>query len=267
LNSLFVLLGIESWKPALSALALPPTPLLLLILVGAWRAVRRRRLGVTLIVAGTALLWLSHCAGTGYWLSRWLLEPPPALAGERIAGLRGEPRDRVAIVVLGGGADPVAPEYGSANLVPASVERLRYALWLARATGLPVAFSGGAGWGQNGTQVEAQLAERMARDEFGQSLRWAETASRDTRENAVHSVALLRAAGIKHLVIVTHGWHMPRALRAFRLAAAGQLTIEAAPMGLAPAVQLPRLAWLPSIEGHTHVRRVLHEALGLLMGA
>ena len=45
------------------------------------------------------------------------------------------------------------------------------------------------------------------------------------------------------------------------------MTIEAAPMGLATRAQLPSLPWLPSGEGMLHVRRVLREALGLLMGA
>ena len=39
--------------------------------------------------------------------------------------------------------------------------------------------------------------------------------SRDTRENAARTLALLKPAGIDHIVLVTHGYHMPRALRAF----------------------------------------------------
>lgn len=268
MNSLFVLFGIESWKHVLGTLVLPPVPMLVLILIGAWRLARRRRLGASLIVAGVTLTWLGACSGTGYLLSHWLLKPPAALDAARIEQLRAHapPNKRAAIVVLGSGTEPFAPEYGASNLDRRSLERLRYGLWLARATGLPVAFSGGVGWAQEGTQSEAEVAKRVA-VEYGVALRWAEKQSRDTRENAAHSVALLKQADVEHLLIVTHDWHMPRALRAFKRAADERLVIEAAPMGLANRAQLPRLAWLPSSEGNTHVRQVLHEVVGLWMGA
>ncbi|MFZ2651233.1 MAG: YdcF family protein, partial [Burkholderiaceae bacterium] len=218
-----------------------------------------------------------------HWLSRWLLDPPAALSAERIGAIRAQAAKsrNTAIVVLGGGSEPLAPEYGTSNLNAASAERLRYGLWLARATGVPVAFSGGIGWGQLGSQTEAQVAERIARDDFGLTLRWAESQSRDTRQNAAFSLALLRRAGVNHVLLVTHDWHMPRALRDFRRAAnpgveetsGGRavpqdgFTIEAAPMGLATRAQLPYMPWLPSGDGALHVRRVLREALGSLMGA
>ncbi len=269
LNSLFVLLGIESWKPALAALLLPPVPLLLMVLLGAWLMERRRWFGATTLLLGVALLWLSHCAVSGNALSRWLLNPPEALSAQRIEALRADSgaRKHVAIVVLGGGVEPLAPEYGTSSLTSASAERLRYGLWLARATNLPVAFSGGIGWGEAGNESEAQAAERIARHEFGLPLRWAEGESRDTRENAVRSIALLRREGVNHIVLVTHDWHMTRALRDFERAGKDGFTIEAAPLGLSRRVNLPNLPWLPSGDGMLHVRRVLREALGLLMGA
>ena len=63
-NSLFVLMGIESWKPVLTALLLPPVPFLLLTLVGARLILPRRGWGWTLIVLSVAGLWLSNCIGT-----------------------------------------------------------------------------------------------------------------------------------------------------------------------------------------------------------
>jgi hypothetical protein len=33
-NDIFVMLGVESWKPALGALLLPPTPFALMVLAG-----------------------------------------------------------------------------------------------------------------------------------------------------------------------------------------------------------------------------------------
>ena len=265
MNSLFALLDLEAWKPVLTALLLPPVPLLALLLIGLVLRGRRGGLGATLIGGSVLLLWLTACTGFAEALTAPLLHPPPALAAARVQALRGAPA--TAIVVLGGGMEPRAPEYGTASLRYSSLERLRYGVWLGRQTGLPVAFSGGVGWAQPGATPEAQVAARIAADEFGRPLKWTEDQSRDTRENAARSLALLRPAGIRHIVLVTHGWHMPRAQHAFEAAAGGAVTIEPAPMGLAQRNELPLLRWMPSSDGYAGVRAVLREALGRLAGA
>lgn len=268
-NSLFVLLDIESWKPVLTALLLPPVPLLLMVLLGARLLMPSRGLGWLVILISVSLLWLSACSGTGHWLSRMLLQPPPALSAQRIAELRtlAQARQPIAIVVLGGGVDPYAPEYALSSLSEASLERLRYGLWLGRETGLPVAFTGGVGWGQKDSVAEAQVAARIASQEFGRPLRWVEDSSRDTRENAANTVALLKPAGIKRVLLVTHGWHMKRSVRAFEKFAAGEMRIEAAPMGLAADSHTLALTWMPSNDGFKKVRQVLRELAGLGLGA
>ena len=105
---------------------------------------------------------------------------------------------------------------------------------------------------------------------FRSPLRWAESRSRDTRENAQYAVALLREQPPRHLVIVTHGWHMPRAMRAFREASAragATWQIVAAPMGLAQRIERPALRWIPSSEGFMLVRAVLREKMGWWLGS
>lgn len=267
LNSLVILLGLESWKPLLTALLLPPVPLLVLVLIGARLIPARRGAGWFIVIASVVLLWLSSCSGSARFLSQTVLRPPPALGPERIKALKADTKTPTAIVVLGGGLEPYAPEYGAANLRYPSLERLRYGLWLARETGLPVAFSGGVGWAQPDAPAEARIAGRIAAAEFGRPIKWFEDASRDTRENASHSVALLRQSGIRHIVLVTHGVHMPRALHAFEAAAQGEMQIEPAPMGLAQQVDLPALGWLPSTMGTIDVRAILRELIGRAVGA
>ena len=267
MNSLFVLLGFESWKPILTALLLPPVPLLLLLVFGARLMLPRRGWGWLVILVSIALLWLTACTGSARLLSQFVLHPPGALSTARIKELKTQARAPIAIVVLGGGMEPFAPEYGVSNLQHASLERLRYGIWLSRQTGLPLAFSGGVGWAQPDAKPEARIAAQIAATEFGLPLKWVEDNSRDTRENAARSVALLKPAGIKHIVLVTHGWHMPRAARAFETAAGGEMRIEAAPMGLAQGNELPALAWIPSSAGMTEVRQTLRELLGRLVGA
>ena len=265
-NDLFVLLSAESWKPVLTALLLPPVPFLLLMLIGARLILARRGLGWMLVLLGTALIWLGSCAGSARLLAQVALHPPPALSAERLRTLK-TPATPTAIVVLGGGMEPLAPEYGAASLQHYSLERLRYGIWLSRETGLPLAFSGGVGWAQPGATPEARIAAQIAANEFGRPLKWVEDQSRDTRENAARSVALLRAAGVRRIVLVTHGWHMPRALRAFEAAAGTDIRIEAAPMGLALGTETRVLTWMPTSKGITDLRNVLRELLGRIAGA
>ena len=142
----------------LTVMALPPVPLLLLMLFGARLMLPRRGLGWLVILTSVALLWLSTCTGSAKLLSQFVLHPPDAISADRIRELKALPRGPVAIVVLGGGVEPFAPEYGVSSLQHASLERLRYGIWLGRQTGLPLAFSGGVGWGQRDSKPEARVA-------------------------------------------------------------------------------------------------------------
>jgi len=268
-NSLFVSLGIESWKPVVTALLLPPVPLLLLVLIGARLLLPRRGLGWLVILVAVALLWLSACSGAARLLGQAFLQAPAALSFDRIRELRAEvaAKKPVAIVVLGAGSEPFAPEYGVSSLQAASLERLRYGVWLAGQTGAPLAFSGGVGLAQHGPSSEARVAAKIAAEEFGRPLRWVEDDSRDTRENAAKTIALLKPAGIQRIVLVTHGYHMHRALRAFSEAAGAAIQIEPAPMALASGIETPTLEWLPSTNGFRDVRQLLRELGGIAAGA
>jgi uncharacterized SAM-binding protein YcdF (DUF218 family) len=270
MNDLLLSLDLASWKPVITALALPPVPFLLLVLGGARVLARRRGLGWALVLAGAIGIWLSSCAAVGDWLMKGLPGFPPPLSQTRIAEIREQVAARapIAIVVLGGGVETRAPEYDAPNLAPLAAERLRYGVWLARQTGAPLGFSGGMGWAAGASApAEARVAERIARRDFGQSMRWVDDASRDTRENAQHMSELLARDGIRQVVLVSQGWHLPRALRAFEQAARGRFTLTPAPMGMAPRVERPVLRWLPSGEGSLHTRQVLREWLGRWMGA
>lgn len=271
MNEIFLSLGIESWKPVLTALVLPPVPLLVLTLVGARTILGRRGLGWLLVLLSVLGLWFGACGAVGEWLQKSLLSPPPALSSGRVTELRlAAAKPGVAIVVLGGGREALAPEYGVASLSPLGLERLRYGLWLSRETGAPVMYSGGLGHGAQPGATEAEVAGAIAAREFVRPLRWTESRSRDTRENAQFSTAMLADQGVTQLVLVTHGWHMPRALRAFREAAdrnGAKWEVLPAPMGLSQRVERPTLRWMPSAEGYLLVRAVLREKMGWWFGA
>ena len=242
-------------KPILSALVLPPAAPVLLALVGLLLAARRRvRLGLAIAFVGTASMWLLACHAVGVLLSAWLLPRYEAVRAEQLAPVQ-------AIVVLGAGVLPEAPEYGVAQPSPFTLGRLRYGAQLARRTGLPLAFAGGVGWSSAGTDMppESDTAARTLQ-EFGVAPRWSGTRSRDTQENASELAALIGRQGIRRIALVTDAWHMPRAVVEFRRAG---FEVVPAPTGFPVAQTRPLLEWLPSAEGLGLSRRVLREAIGL----
>lgn len=222
-------------KKLLAALLLPPSGPLLLALAGLWlaRAQTRRCRSGGLALAVLSLLGLAALS-------------VPAVGNALLAPLERHPaatpdalREAQAIVVLGGGSYHAAPEYGEDTVSAATLERLRYAAWLARATGLPLLVTGGAPFG--GTPEGASMKNVLER-EFGVAVRWTETASRDTAENARHSAALLSAAGVKHVALVSHAWHLPRAVPLFERAG---LTVVPAPTAFTTAAPSALERWLP----------------------
>lgn len=269
MNALITEYGLAQWKALLAAAVLPPVPFIMLALVGGWLLWERRTIGWLAMWLSVAGLWLSGCAGVGQTLTPLLLGTPPALGYQRIEQIGQEARGRrdLAIVVLGGGREVFAPEYGVSSLAPPSLERLRYGLWLGRQTGIPVAFSGGVGWAQADGLSEAEIAARIAAQEFGRPLKWTEEQSRDTRENAARTVPMLAQAGVREVLLVTHQWHMPRAVRAFEAVSGGRIRVVPAPIGLASRLDRQVLLWLPSAEGFQAVRQALRERIGLWMGA
>jgi uncharacterized SAM-binding protein YcdF (DUF218 family) len=290
----------EMYKPVLTALALPPVPFWVLILLGARLILPRRGLGYLLVLLGLMGIWLSATQGMALLLQDHALRPAaPLLTGEQArletAGRayaqqqilarhvgRHNPTEMVppaVILVLGGGRQLLAPEYGVSDLSMTSASRLRYGVWLSRRTGLPLGFSGGVGWAQKGVDpgpAEADVAARVSDQWFGVPLRYIENGSSDTRANAALSIALLAQQGVTEVVLVTDAFHMPRAQRAFveaaRKAAVAHpewpvVKVTPAPTGYWRHGERPVLDWLPSADGMKNVHQALREKLGWAVGS
>ncbi|MES2316265.1 MAG: YdcF family protein [Pseudomonadota bacterium] len=237
---------------ALRMLLMPPANLLLLIAIG-W-LLRRRwpRTGRALSVGGViVLLALSTNAG-----ARLLLAPLENMTApldvRQATGAQ-------AIVVLGAGSVEGAPEYGGQD-VPDQVAlvRLQYAAHLQHATGLPLLASGGNG--RPGVEAKAGMMARVLREDFKTPVAWIEDRSEDTFENAVYSAGILKSAGVRRVLLVTHAMHMPRAQAEF--ARAG---IEVVP---APTLFYSRMPWsalmlVPSASGLYRSFYACHEWMGL----
>jgi uncharacterized SAM-binding protein YcdF (DUF218 family) len=190
-------------RKALGALVLPPTGPLLLALLGLALLGRRPRLGRALAWLGVAGLMVLSLPVVSHSLLRSL--EPPALDLQRIGNVQ-------AIVILGGGVRRNAAEFGGETLGRLTLERVRYGALVARTTRLPVLVSGGSAY--EGT-AEATLMKRALEQEFNTEVRWAEERSRDTQSNAAESAAILLPAGIKRVILVAHGFDMPRASAEF----------------------------------------------------
>lgn len=194
-------------KKLLAAAILPPLGPLLLIALGLLLLRHRPRAGRVLAWSGLATNLLLITPASVGWLARGLETAPPVSA----AALR----DAQAIVVLGAGKREHAPEFGGETLNRLALERVRYAALLARRTGLPLLVTGGA---PTGDVPEASLMAEALEREYGVAVRWTETASRDTRENARFSAVLLQASKVQRIALVTHAAHMPRSLAEFEAA-------------------------------------------------
>lgn len=253
------------FKTLVLVAVLPPVPMLMLAAWGGWRLKRQRRGGGWWLVLGLVLTWLSATEAVGELLSRAAGQPGPLLATE-IAAMHGQSHG--AVLVLGGGVRRQAPEYGQGAPNNVTAERLAYGVFLARRSGWPLGFSGGVGWtARELKQSEASIVARVAAEDYGLPLRWAEGTSRDTRENAVNTLPLLAKAGVKQVVLVTHEEHMRRSLRAFEAVAMPLgIHIVAAPVGLIPDGLSSFGDWCPSVDGFARVRYVVYESLARLAG-
>jgi len=165
-----------------------------------------------------------------------------------------------AIVVLGAGRYSEAPEYGYKDTVSRlGLVRLRYAAELQRRSGLPILVSGGAPNGESST--EASLMRDVLVNEFKANVKWVEDRSANTRDNARLSAELL--GSVRHVYLVTHAWHMRRAVREFEQVG---IRVVAAPTGfhtLSPKAR-SLAAYLPNSEGMSQTAVAIRERVGFL---
>jgi uncharacterized SAM-binding protein YcdF (DUF218 family) len=240
----------------LKTLVALPGVLLFPLALGALLLRRSKRAGWSVIAATALAAYLLACPFVGASLLR-ALQTSPALPAE--LG-REELRARAhAICVLAAEHRAQAPEYGAPTVGAMTLERVRYAAELARRSGLPILTSGGAPERDQPALAEA-MAQVLERD-YGLAARWREGASADTRTNALGSAALLAPYGVSRVFVVTHAWHMPRALAAFRSAG---LDPVAAPTAFRAPPRPAATAFWPSARGLTESALAWHELVGLV---
>lgn len=230
----------------IAAFFLPPLNIVCLTLLGL--ALVRWRIGRLLIGLGLVLLtFLSMPVLADRLLA--LLEPP----FQPLSGKEAE-----AIVILGGGTYSDATEYGGDTVNAFTLERLRYGALLARRLEKPVLVTGGAPLGGSS---EGQIMRAVLENEFGVTPRWAEEQSLNTQENARYSARILLEAGVQRIYLVTHSWHLARAVPEFQQAG---LTVVAAGTGYYRPGKVQAMDWLPQAKALLNSYYALHEGIGMV---
>ena len=238
-------------KKLLSSLVLPPFSLILLALFGLWLSRKHARTGraiATFALLGLIALSLPPVAD-GLMHS---LESQPAISAQKLARAQ-------AIVILGGGIYPAAPEYGGDTVSRWSLTRVRYGAYLQKRSGLPILVTGGAPFGG---RPEGEVMKETIEREFHGQVKWVESKSRDTAENAAYSAAMLKAAGISRIALVSDGWHLPRAIELFQRQG---LEVLPAPTGFATPSPSRFARALPSAGALADSNLALHEWLGIFV--
>ncbi|MCR0985121.1 YdcF family protein [Roseomonas populi] len=239
-------------RQVLTTLGLPPLGLVIACVAAgllAWRGSRAAGLGAA--VAAAVILLLATPAVSALLMASLEREvdlpaPPPRAAP-------------AAIIVLG--AEVTHGRHGAA-VGPLTLERLRAGAALQRRTGLPLLVTGGVL--SPGDPPLAALMARSLEEDFRTPARWVEPRAADTRDNAVFSAAMLRAEGIGAAFVVSHAWHLPRALEAF--GRAGLEVVPEAPDRVPdPRFDLPH--WLPRVDRLVESWFALREWAGRLVYA
>ena len=241
-----------SWflKNLVSAFLLPPLSLIVLGTVGVLLLKGRPVLGKSLIIATLVLFYILSAPIVAESALQTLKTPTVS---------NSEINEVQAIVILGGGTYFAAPEYGNHTVNQYGLERIRYGAFLHRVIGKPILVTGGDPLGTGSS--EAGQMKLALENEFHVPVKWTEDASRDTRENAYNSFLALRKDKITHIALVTHAWHMPRAIREFRKAG-----FKVVPASTAYVTQRKTglFAFIPSVSAFLKSRLFIHEIIGIL---
>lgn len=235
-------------KGIILTLALPPTGFVGLIAIGlllrgGWRFGRRLTWTalIALILLGMPIVSISMLLA----LETDMPMIPPA------------DHPPQAIVVLGGDVIRAHQEQLGTRPGLLTLDRLRTAAALHRRTGLPILVTGGTT--QPNTAPVALVMAQSLKDDFQTPARWVEPKSADTWENARFSADILRPEGIDSVYIVTHAWHMRRALLAFQ---GTGLTVTAAPTPLDGPLRLNLTDFVPRAAGWQTGYYAVHEWIG-----
>ena len=244
----------------LKTLVLPPTSFFVVFFIGLLLTRWRPRLGRAVLWSLLAVVYLSSTS----FVAGELMAPLQPYAPLDLDDL--DPKVG-AIIVLSAGVYDSAPEYqpsgeGSPVVDAAgslTLQRLQYAAYLFKASGKPSLVTGGP----TGAVPERRIADAMKQTlerDFGVPVRWVEDRALSTQSNAEFSSALLLGEGIDSAYLVTHAWHMPRAMIAFE---GSRVAVIPAPTRFFSRTEPLWNDFIPSAHAFRATFYAVHEWLGL----
>ncbi len=232
-----------------------PPGIIICLLIIALLLWHRKKLARNLLIASLSIFLLSSLTlFTRPLLS--LLESYPALTDKQIKAGGAQ-----AIVVLGAGRYAKAPEYSSQDTISLySWQRVAYAASLAKKTGLKVITSGGSVYGSR--TPESVLLKNILETQFNITTVIPENKSKNTFENALYTKNILDKLKIKKIILVTHAFHMRRALYSF---SKNNIAVIPAPVGFHTSIRdgFNWTLFLPKSRALVEMNLFLHEVAGL----
>lgn len=168
-----------------------------------------------------------------------------------------------AIVVLGGDVGIPVPPRAESQM---HGNRLLHGFRLFKAGKAPlILLTGGNVFAQEGLEAEVVYGKAiLANWGIPEDAIMVETKSRNTHQNAIHSLETLKGQGIDKILLVTNAFHMPRAAAVFR-----HVGFDVIPSSSSLSVtdyRRPKLLdWWPSLSNLGKAQAVLREKLGLFV--
>lgn len=255
----------------LEQIILPPGGFIFFSLLGLVLMNKNRRVGKYVTASGLILLYIFSLPVTANMILSWL-EPEVAITEKTLTNKINTPLNTThkttqlskppqAIVILGAGRHYNSLEFESDTPNEYALERIRYGVWLARRTFLPILVSGGLG--DENTVSEAEMMKQVIETEFALPVRWAETKSRNTHENAKYSAEILKSEDVESIYLVTHAGHMKRSVISFEKF---DLTVTPAPTAFGSTSQraIGVNYFLPDSKALFRSSLVLHEWVGMI---
>ena len=216
------------------------------------RAVRRAALAIATVYFFATIFVVPHAIG-------WIL----LTHGYRPFVPSDTPSGRVAIVLLGGGADTVHGIGGATLSVPSGdgLERVLEAARVFNLTHAEWLISSGGTLDPRNERDAVTMRDELVRIGIPAERILLEQESRNTHEEAVLIAPTLKAIGATAVVLVTSDIHMTRSLGAFRA-----YGIRATP-AVAPSTHAGdsvRKRFLPHAAGLSRAQQLWHEVLGIV---
>ncbi len=193
---------------------------------------------------------------TSYFLTKtWEFIPP--ITNEQLKNSQAQ-----AVVVLGGGYSKTSEELDEDFVLSGFSEaRVRYAAQVSRHTGLPIVVSGGNVLGKHSVQEADLMADELAQ-RYSIKVKWKESHSRNTAENAEQTFLQLSRENIDHIILVTHAFHMPRALYQFQQQ--GFKVTPAPTRFMSADTRWDVFMFIPSVNSMGGNFLILHEVVGFV---